>query len=182
MGKKERRWKKFKEAPTRSRERKYVEMRNLATSTIRKERKEHEEKIAIRIREDPKSFYSYVRSRSMTKPRIGPLMGEGGVVVADNAGMAGILNEYYATVFSREGEVSTVVASSNARGGREVGLRGIVVKEEDIMVAISSLQVNKAAGVDDINSTLLKGIVVGVVKPIAMIFRDSLGKGVIPDD
>ena len=50
------------------------------------------------------------------------------------------------------------------------------------MVAISSLQVNKAAGVDDINSTLLKGIVVGVVKPIAMIFRDSLRKGVIPDD
>ena len=42
----------------------------------------------------------------MTKPRLGPLMGEGGVVVADNAGMAGILNEYYATVFTREGEVN----------------------------------------------------------------------------
>jgi len=52
----------------------------------------------------------------MTKPMIGPLTGDGGVVVARNAGMAGILNEFYASVFTREGEVSRVVASSKARG------------------------------------------------------------------
>ena len=56
------------------------------------------------------------------------------------------------------------------------------MKKEDIVGVIAKFQDNKAAGVDGINSKLLKGIVEGVVKPIAMIFRDSLRKGEIPDD
>ena len=179
---KRKRWKKFKEEPTRIREMKYLEIRRKVTAAIRSEKRGQEEKIADRIKEDPKSFYAYVRGRSKTKPRIGPLEGEGGVLVADNEGMANILNEFYATVFTKERLSNMPVASEEALGGREVGLQDIEVKEEDILEAVGKLQENKAAGVDGVNSTFLKGIIGGVVKPLAILFRETMNRGEMPGD
>jgi hypothetical protein len=72
---KEKLWKKFKERPSHENQRRYKKKRNGVCNEIRRAKADFEQKIAERIKEDPKSFYahSYVRSKSKVRVEIGPL-------------------------------------------------------------------------------------------------------------
>ena len=43
--------------------------------------------MAEQIKDDPKLFYGYVRSKSKTKVKVGPLENSEGIIVADNKGV-----------------------------------------------------------------------------------------------
>ena len=61
-----------------------------------------EEKLANNIKEDSKSFYSYVRSKQRTKGGVGPLISQAGETVLDDKIAANMMNEYFASVFTVE--------------------------------------------------------------------------------
>jgi len=98
---KNRLWKRFKERPSYENQRNYNEIRNKVTFEIRHAKSNFELKLAENIKEDPKSFYAYARSKSKAKVGIGPLK-INGKLIEDDLEMAKILNEYFASVFTRE--------------------------------------------------------------------------------
>ena len=58
--------------------------------------------MAEQIKDNPKLFYGYVRAKSKTKVKVGPLENSEGIIVGDNKGMSKMLNEYFSTVFTDE--------------------------------------------------------------------------------
>ncbi len=67
-----------------------------------------EQKLSNNIKEDSKSFYKYVRSKQQVKDGIGPLKNENGEVSADSNIMAKVLNECFASTFTRESSYGIV--------------------------------------------------------------------------
>jgi len=63
---------------------KYVEKRNNVVKEIRKAKNTFEKKLVNSIKINPKSFYSYVRSRAKTKDKVGPLKDKNGKLILDD--------------------------------------------------------------------------------------------------
>lgn len=176
-------WKKFKDNPSFDSEAKYKRLRNSITSDIRKAKKEYENKLAEKIKTDPKSFYSYIRSKSQTKVKIGPLRSEQGELVEGSEGMGQILNKYFASVFTKENmEYMPEPVDNYDIKGRKLSLETVDITQEKIVGTVVSLQDNKAAGIDGFNSTFIKRSINGVSKPLSRIFSKSLSTGIIPLD
>ena len=51
----------------------YQIARNKAVKTVRKAELQFGKKLAKQVKDDPKSFFAYVRSKSKTKDKVGPL-------------------------------------------------------------------------------------------------------------
>jgi ribonuclease P/MRP protein subunit RPP40 len=67
----------------------------------------------------------------------------------------------------------------NSRG---ILVTDIVFNEEKIYATLQKLQDNKAAGVDEMNSTFIKKSIEGMVKPLVKIFNESMSTGAVPMD
>ena len=96
--------------------------------------------------------------------------------------MASVLSSYFAKVFVLE-DVGNVPEASDERVKETgVSIGQIEIEEVKVEEIINNLKENKAAGVDELNSTFLKKSVKGLVKPLVMIFRESLRMGEVPED
>jgi len=175
-------WNKFRTYATYENESNYKKSRNQVTASIRKARKQFELQIVEKIKEDPKAFYSYVRNRSKTKVKIGPLKDVDGNIVSDNKGMSAILSEYFSTVFTREDVSNMPTIGNNARVDEGCFIDNIEINEMRIIKAFNELKDNKAAGVDDLNSSFVLGTREGLLKPLEMIFKQTFETGEIPSD
>ena len=124
-------------------------------------------KIKLRkIKEDPKSFYSYVRTKSKTKSKIGPLNSENGITVCDNRGMCNIPNNYFSSVFTREDTSNIPRALGPTEISEKCKINDVEINEQRISQAIDDLKNNKAAGVDDLNSSFIEGCSSEIVEPL----------------
>lgn len=175
-------WAKYVHCQDYNAEKGYKIKRNKVNLEVRKAKKDFELKLATRIKEDPKSFYAYVKSKSVTKAKVGPLVDVHGTVVADSVGMGRLLNNYFSSVFTTEDLSKIPELNSRLNCDRRAVLSCIDISELKIREAIRCLKLNKAAGVDGLTSTLLKESLEGIIEPLGVIFRESLDTGEIPKD
>ena len=117
-----------------------------------------------------------------TKAKIEPLNGENRITACDNKGMCHILNRYFSSVFTREDMSNVPCALGPTEISEKCTINDIEINEQRISKAIDHLKNNKAAGVDDLNSSFIKGCSSGIVKPLNLIFKQSLVTGQIPCD
>ncbi len=175
-------WKRFNDYPTLINEAKFKKCRNEINTEIRKAKINFETKLADNIKEDPKSFYAYVRSKSKARVKIGPIKDNGGKIVSDNNEMANIFNEYFSSVFTKENLQNMPVVDNTVMSGKYCVLDKIEINQGRIVKAIGTLKMNRAAGVDGLNSSFVKGCAKGIIKPLELIFKKSLDSGEIPTD
>ena len=102
MKKRKKAWRRFLELPNDYCERKYKLLRNRLTLEITKAKRIFESKLTQNIKADPKSFYSYVKSKSRTIVKVGPLKDENKRIVTDSEEMRKVLNNYFTFVFTKE--------------------------------------------------------------------------------
>lgn len=174
-------WNKLQHFPTYEREAKYRKYRNIVTAMIRKSKHNHELNIANKIKSDSKSFYAYVRNRSKARIKVGPLKNQDGELISDSAGMASLLNKYFASVFNKDQVMMNQLCVSSSQCGDTAVLDVIVFDEIKISAVIKKLQDNKTPGVDELNSTFIKRSMEGLLQPLVIIFNDSMTSGVIPE-
>ena len=67
---------------------KYKECRNLVVKELRKARNIFELKLAADVKNNPKSFYRYMRTKTKSKDRVGPLKDSAGNLIEDNKSSA----------------------------------------------------------------------------------------------
>ena len=75
---------------------------NKATKELRKAKRRFEKKLSQKIKDDPKTYYAYLRSKTKTKETVGPLTDGEGKVITDNMLAATIMNDHFACVFTDE--------------------------------------------------------------------------------
>ena len=79
----------------------YQIARNKGVKAIRKAKLKFEKQLAKQVQEDPKSVFAYVRSKSKTTDKVGPLNDNKGNVDTDNDEMCEILNTFLFCVYGR---------------------------------------------------------------------------------
>src|SRR6202142_4093907 len=163
-------WERFNKNPTLLNEQLYKECRNKVNSEIRVAKREYETRLADKIKEDPKSFYAYVRSRSKVKVKIGPIKDNLGQVVSEDSEMVNIFNEYFSSVFTKEDLINIPKVDNMIVNNKNCYLEDIVINKNKIARALSTLKINKAAGVDDVHSSLIKGCADTIITPLELIF------------
>ena len=80
----------------------YVAASAKADQEIKKAKRNFEEKLAMNIKKDTKSFYAYVRRSSKTATKVGPFVNDNGDVISATQDMTEELNSYFSSVFTRE--------------------------------------------------------------------------------
>jgi ribonucleases P/MRP protein subunit RPP40 len=179
-------WDEFKTSPDYRKQDKYKDLRNKVTNMIKKAKINFEEGIAGKVKDDPKAFYSYVRSKGRTKVGIGPLLDENNILVDDTKVISDILNKYFVSVFTKENKENMPEVEDRKNGYQsEKDVKGIMeidITQQKVSQAIKSLKPNKAAGGDSINSSFLLNLVENISRPLMILYNTSLRTGEVPED
>ena len=156
----------------------YTACRKGLKKEIRRARRGHEKALAGKIKENPKAFYKYVKSKRMRCEGIGPIKCEGEKVCTEPEEIAEVLNEYFTSVFTVEKDL----------GGCTTGLRRtekfefVDIKKEDVLEILNSIKIDKSPGPDGMYPRLLWEAREEITEPLAMIFASSMETGEVPED
>ena len=137
------------------------------------------------IKSNPKSFFSFAKSRQKTHAKVGPFIDPiTKKVNSDPAFTVEALKRQYESVFS-DPKPDMVVQDPTAffsSTERLTALTDIHFTEDDIQRACADLSSRSAAGSDGVPATLLKICRKPLSRPLLIFWRKSLDEGVIPSD
>ena len=80
----------------------YKRAKNHAIKVTRDTRQNYETTLAANLKDNPKEFWSYVKSQTGTVSKIAPITNKDGTLAIDNTDKANTLNEFFASVFTKE--------------------------------------------------------------------------------
>jgi ribonuclease P/MRP protein subunit RPP40 len=181
---KQKAWKRFKEGRTNTLQFKYKKLRNEVISKIREAKKSYELKLVQKAKSNRKCFYTYANKKNSksTKNNIGPLVDGSGKEISDNKGIINELNNFFATVFTEEKNVSYPEIKIDKVFDHSIEIGDLVIEENMIRLGIKELKLNKSPGIDEINSTYLMNLGEAIVKPLTLLFKESVETGCVPDE
>lgn len=140
-----------------------------------------EERAVVAIRENPKSFYGYVRTKSTTKSMIGPFQVDGRLV-SDPMEKSVILKAQYESAFSIPVSEEAGSDVDQAESGDLVSLGDLYFSENDIVESIKELNPSSASGPDGVPAVLLRNCREELKLPLYRLWRTSLDTGSLPDE
>ena len=148
----------------------------------RKAKQAFEEKLANNIKSDSKSFFAYVNSNKRSNNKIGPLKNSEGKVVEENREASNLLNNYFASVFTKE-DVSVVPEPEVVFKGTEYQcLAEIEINKDIVLEKLNSINVNKCQGPDEIHGKIIYEIRHEIAEPLTKLFKLSLETSTVPQD
>ena len=151
------------------------------TKTLIKESKKNLElHIANSSKSNPKEFFSYIKKKKTLPSEIGPLTMQNGEYTENDTTMANILNNYFATVFTKE--VNSEQQPTPCIKNNNALLNTCTFEENEILQAISKIKVNKTPGPDKISPRILKEAKKELTKPLSILFNKSLRTGKVPNE
>src|SRR6267154_2524046 len=175
-------WKRHKEDKSYNNLVEYKLALNRATSTYKTAKADFESKLAKNIKTNPKAFYNYIRSKSKTKEKVGPLKDENGSVISDSNGMCKVLNNYFSSLFTSETVEKISEAKPVFKEYQGEKLQDVELTQSLIYEKLKILKQNKAPGVDNFDSGFLNEVADVIRYPLTKIFRKSLESGLVPSD
>jgi len=138
--------------------------------------------LAKKIKEDRKSFFAYVRSKSKTNVKVGSVIDNRGQVVSDANEKVELLNDFFWSVFTKEDNTEFPAPDNCFDDDQQDRLLDIAIEPETIEAKLRNLKPDKVAGDDNMSPRLLKSISSEIAVPVAIIFRKSLDTGCVPGD
>lgn len=148
----------------------------------RRENDEVERRAVRRIKENPKCFYKYARSKSVIKSRIGPLVVDGRLLTDSTQKSAALLRQFssvYSEPMYTEAENSLEIMETE--GENPEGIVDVDFGPVQIKQSISELSPWSAAGPDGIPAILLRKCADELSIPLAIFWRKTMNCGSIPD-
>ena len=123
-------------------------------------------------------FNSYIRSKTKSRPDVGPLKTDG-KVITDNQEMAQNFNDYFASVFTHDDEPDfDIPLNANLRNN----LSNLFFTFKDVKKKLKDLEPKHSSGPDGITNYILKTFREILYKPITYICNLSLRSNSIPCD
>ena len=174
-------YRKYKDTGTYNDFVEYKNARNRATREFRNAKRSFEKRLCENIKNNPKSFYSYVRSTTKFRATVGPLTDPEGHIVSDNKIMSSILNDYFQTVFTVEPD-NDMIPEVELKVEPESCMHIIDLDQQKIEEKLAKLKPDKSPGVDMISSRMLKECAKELSLPLLILFKDSLDSGMVPMD
>ena len=149
----------------------------MASDAVRNSRLHFEKMLALKIKDDKKSFYAYVRSKTKSKAQVGPLRNMQGQEVTEAGEMAECFNKQFLSVFTTEDTSSIPTPDEVYEGSEKDRLVDVEISEEMVKARLAALREDKSPGPDDFLPRLLKMTCEEIARPIALIFNRSMKAG-----
>jgi len=153
-----------------------------ASCAVRDSRINFEKMLALKIKDDKKSFYAYVRSKTKSKAQIGPLRSAQDEEIVDPGDMAECFNEQFLSVFTAEDMTNIPVPEQLYKGSDNDKLVDIEISVEDVKSRLAALREDKSPGPDNFSPRLLKKISEEIAVPVTVLFNRSMKEGDVPMD
>ena len=170
-------WIKYTKTEADADHKKYTMQRNKTTATLKATRKSYEDNLIKEVKREPKKLYKYVRLQQKVKPTVGPLMSNGQLSQSDQEA-AEILQRFFKSVYVRE-EAGTLPSFPDMVDEEDC-TEDVTFNSEDVALMLKSLDMEKAAGPDNIPSILLNKCAEQLAVPLFKLFRKTLDEGIIP--
>ena len=174
-------WKRYMETRSSVVYGKYCRMRNKVKNMIKYTRKQKEKQISGNIKNNPKAFWKYTKSKTKSSSAISSLHmnpSDTNSITVDNSKVkANILNEYFASVFTTEpnGEFCEL-EQRDIDEQLQIHIRKLEVKK-----LLNELKTCKSPGPDGLHPRLLHELANQVYLPLTKIFEASLKSNKIPE-
>ena len=159
----------------------YTRARNKVKNLLRKAKRNFEKGIAKQCKTNPKSFWSYTRSKLRTKSGIAPLLSNPenkDSLVFDDKDKADVVQNQFSSMFTQEpeGDIPRLAPRTDAK------VNNIHVTAEMVLELLKTLKINKSCGPDDIHPMMLKELAELLASPVATLFNMSIQDGVLPEE
>ena len=175
-------WRKYRSTKNEEDYYNYKKAHNCGTKEIRLAKKNFEKKLADNIKTDPKSLYSYTRSKMKTKDRVGPLFYTNDIGITDDQIAADELNNFFSSIFTKEYIEIIPQPVQMFQEEEKYELSDSVLTEEEILKSLFNLKPNKAPGTDKMLTNVMREVANEAAVPLEMIFRASIDNADLPED
>ena len=148
---------------------------------IAKKKRDQENKLKKSVSENPKRFWSYVKSstRSSQSPNF---LRNGQTYTTDSREKANLLNTFFHSVFNPCDIEPPAYIPTPSETLADNQLSEIELFVEEVAVVLSNLDPNKASGADGIPCRLLKEVAHEIAPSLCSLFNISLSLGVVPTE
>ena len=167
----------YKAQPTTRNHRKYNDFCKSFKKAVQYEKANYERKKFLKRKSDPKQFFSYIENKSKTKTGIPNLRVDDQELNSDAEKVAA-LRAKFSSVFTEDDGVlpdfSQVIP--------EDSFTQLLIDDNEVFLAISSLANNFSTGADGICAIFVKKLKTYLTRPLTEIFRCSMNSGIIPED
>ena len=148
---------------------------------MRKAKRRFERDIANKCKNNPKSFWSFIRNRLKTKAGVGPLLADKcdkTSIKFDDKEKADILQDQFCSVFTKEpeGMLPYFPKRTNAV------IQSLLVTELMVHSKIEKMNRNKSYGPDEIHPRIIFELKDEISMPLAFLFQQTLQQGCLPQD
>ena len=160
---------------------KYKETEKKVRNLIRNAKRRFEKKLAQGGEDghSKRQFFSYVRTKTKSRPGVGPLKDKEGKMISGDKEMAEMLNAFFVSVFTRE-DTRNIPVPRPERLDRVLTTARITA--EKVKRKVKRLRSGSAAGPDGVGPQLLQKLIESLDRPLAAIMQKSLDSGVVPRD
>ena len=100
VAKKKKIWRRYRQTGRRELLERFNEVNRETKEVIKRAKEEFEHSMAMNIKQDPKTFYAYVRSKQRTKAVVGQLKRHDGSLTTSDSETAQLLNQQFSSVFT----------------------------------------------------------------------------------
>ncbi|CAI9722626.1 Hypothetical predicted protein [Octopus vulgaris] len=157
----------------------YIRSRNKGTKACHKAKKKLEEMVATQAKTNPKSFWSYVMSKTKSKTGTADLKRSDGSNTMTDKEKADLLNTFFQSVFTVEKESNLPDMSEYTY---DTELTNLNISVEKVHKQLTSLKIAKAPGPDGISPRILSELSDVLALPITIVYRKSMETSKIPDE
>jgi len=173
-------WKRYMETKLQETYKEYCRIRNKVKNMITYFRKQKEKNISMNIKQNPKAFWNYIKSKTKTKSSITGLhcdpTDETSRITDNDSYKADILNKYFASVFTKEPQGE--VPSFEKRTQSEMCFP--IIKKETIETHLKNMDATKSPSPDGHHPRFMKEIAQYISEPLCTIFQTSILLGIVP--
>ena len=170
-------WKKFKESGLPRDYDAYKVERNRLNDMVRSAKSKYERSLISDLKENPNLYYGHCRRSLKTKQGVTNVVDGSGKLTETEEETAAALNTYYHSVFTYDDGKSEAPAIPMQTQER---LSDITIRTELVEEVLQSLNANKAAGPDGMETRVLKECAEELAPKLQEIFSRSLEEGTVP--
>ena len=152
----------------------YVRCKNKFRALSRKLRRDFEINISQNLREKPKVFWSYAKSRLKTKEQISSLTKPDGSTATTAEDKAVTLNNFFASVFTVE-DTNNMPDPPEYHIDEEI--YSILITSDIVKKKLEALNPNKSPGHDKWHPYFLRQIADAICVPLSILYSKSLKEG-----
>ena len=154
----------------------YTRLQSECNDKVKKANREYVDKIATD--DDPKRFWSYVKSRGQDSQGVAPLKNSEGYIQSDSKKKADILNEQFQSVFTEED-----LSNKPDKGPSPyTEMENIEICEKGVLKLLLKIKPNKATGPDEIPAAMLRTAAEELAPILTKLFQVSLNTGYVPNE